>query len=279
MKKYITIILLLTFSFQAIASPYSGNTTAAAQTKAIQMCFDKLLGKAFAPENLEKINLGEGKYLDQLAATKALIVWTLGEEFEKYTKSVPLLKVRNPLLKDEQFLIPILTIVALILIPIAAIFHSSDEMDWYSKNNPKLYSKMSRNFFINSLSIVVSFTFIASPNTFLKILPERYSADFMKNVLEAESQLDVYQAFSDDEGEIATDVRKKIIKGCNVIADQVDHYTKNPDLLVSDLETMRKQFSPAVLRDSSEVFKDSILFVPLPSQKKTVQTQLQKSKP
>jgi hypothetical protein len=219
MKKYITIILLLTFSFQASASPYASNMTAAAQTKAIQMCFDKLLGKAFAPDNLEKFNLGEGKYLDQLGATKALIVWSLGGDINTSAVEYDLYDTLKP--SGSIFAVAVILLIAGYLSG--------------GKLRDRLMTPGIAGMFLSYIIFVV--------------MLEYSKKEFLPDILAAESNQDLYEAIADMDSEIADRIRKKIIKGCNVIAEQVDHYVKNPDLLVLDLETMRKNYSPTVLVD------------------------------
>jgi hypothetical protein len=257
MNKHISVILAFVLVVQT-ALPSYAQSSATTQTKAIQMCFDKLLGKTFAPENLEKFNLGEGKYLDQLAATKALIVWSLGEDIDTFIFSKHMSRMKNTLKISGSIFGSALLIVA----------------DSLAKDS-------FRNIGVNELVYRLALAVLLSSTLSFAVAMVIHDTEkpFLHDIFGSESSQDLYAGIADMDGENADLIRKQIIKGCNVIADQVDHYTKNPDLLVSDLETMRKNYSPAVLRDSSDVFKDSILFVPLPSQKKIVQTPLQKSKP
>jgi hypothetical protein len=77
-KSFAASLLIFIMVLQ-ISTPAFAQSTALSQAKEIQACFESVIGKSLSPENLLKVDLGEHKYIDRLAATKAMMIWSLGD--------------------------------------------------------------------------------------------------------------------------------------------------------------------------------------------------------
>jgi hypothetical protein len=260
MKKIIATLLIFAVTLQL---PFSSHASSNDQAKALQLCFDEIISQSLNAQNVAQVDFGEGKYLDRLAATKSLMVWSLGDEYQAmvYTKSEePML---DTLLKQKLGLISGSLLASS---AIASAFNTVMKKSTYKnyktgkiKNATAMnISKALRARIIwNVITLALTGT-----STFLiyeldKSIEYHSSpgkkSEYITNLLNADTELAFNRALHDDESETAFKLRKRMIVGCQELRNHIQHFIDMPDLFVSDLQRMnRNEVSPIVL-DSADL--------------------------
>lgn len=260
-KSFAASLLIFIMVLQ-ISTPAFAQSTALSQAKEIQACFESVIGKSLSPENLLKVDLGEHKYIDRLAATKAMMIWSLGD----FTNQA--------IQKNEPGLVKLQFIIAIHIITFSGIagwawIEIADRFEKYKKQRPTLSAKKIKEY--RTVGIV---------STALTVILSYFGKDFNKkhimldpieDLTQAATNEEFYSILADSHSEEAQQVRKAIIIGCHLIAEKISYFTDNPDLLVADLDEMRKSYTSPVLLDSMDIpeFRNNQVIVNMPSLGKT----------